>query len=227
MQTLLITIFLALLCLCPANATAQTPEKYASGALQTPQTTEHIGTFNKVAYVRYTGQFTGVTQSGSFVVPYEVTVPLDPADANGLFIFAPPQLGADLVAHDSYLGSRFVFAHGFSHASVGFGNLIESGEVTDTEILEQFVRALNETKLPFPAQVNRVYAIGYSDSGNEVCIQDGEADFYYAIAGAPHIADATATLETLAEEWDTSVAGTTPINWLPFVRALLISRSRY
>jgi len=34
---------------------------------------------------------------------------------------------------------------------------------------------------------------------------------------------ATATQEVTAEGDESSVAGTTPINWLPFVRALLVT----
>ena len=37
----------------------------------------------------------------------------------------------------------------------------------------------------------------------------------YAVAGGAHIPDAAATREVAAEGPESSVAGTTPINWLP------------
>ena len=110
------------------------------------------------------------------MVPYEVTVPLNLSEGNGIMIFEPPHIDAGPVAREVYLGPNFLFANGFSHASVGFGNLSQrllnsnssykpviikgmsvtatrdqSEEVTDTEILQQFVLALKETRLPFPA----------------------------------------------------------------------------
>ena len=44
----------------------------------------------------------------------------------------------------------------------------------------------------------------------------------YAVAGGAHICDETTTREAFAEGQESSVAGTTPINWLPFIKVLLV-----
>ena len=232
-----------------------------SGSIQPPTTSDNIGTFNKIAYVRHRGRFIGKTESGAFDVPYEITLPSSPDEGNGIFVFEPPHSFGGPVGDDSFLGSDFLFANGFSHASVGFGNATD--EVTGTEILQQFALALRQKTSFFAGQVDRIYAVGFSDSANTllsvyepfghrvfdltfVCVPDyfepikikGEnpmivinvdADldalwspgsdssqyryywyyWYYAIAGGPHIPD--------------TVAGTTPINWLPIARALFIA----
>lgn len=288
MKKLLTSISLSILLLSATEAKSQTLESPTDGAVQSPVISENIGTFNGVAYVRHQGQFVGVTQGGRFVVPYEVTVPFNPAEGNGIVIFEPPHIDAGPAAREVYLGPRFVFSSGFSHASVGYSNLSQrllnsnssftpvikgtsvrttreaSEEVKDTEILQQFVLALKETRLPFPAQVKRIYAIGFSDSGNvlhqmyepfghkffdlslvctrfefeppqlrgqnPIIIFNPEADTtgfrWYVVTGGPHILDDAATPETSAESRESLVAGTTPINWTPFIRALLVTSVR-
>jgi len=263
MKTFLLTISLSILCLVPARARSQTLETIENGTVQPSLSSETIGTFNRVVYVRYQGQFAGITRGGQFVVPYEITVPLNPSEGNGIVIFEPPHIDAGPVAREVYLGPNFLFASGFSHASVGYSNLSQrllgsnssykplikgmsvtttrdqSEEVTDTEILQQFVLALKENRLPFPVQVNRLYAIGFSDSGNvlhQMYKPFGHKFFdlsivcteyrWYAVAGGPHIADLTAKQEASSEGQESSVAGTTPINWLPFIRALLVTGIR-
>lgn len=287
MKTLFTSISLWMLLLFSANANAQTLETPANGTVEPPLSSVNIGTFNNVAYVRHQGQFVGVTQGGRFVVPYEITMPFNPGEGNGITIFEPPHIDAGPLAREVYLGPRFLFARGFSHASVGYSNLSQrllnanssftpvirgtsvttvgdpSEEVKDTEILQQFVLALNEARLPFPARVERIYAIGFSDSGNVVrqmygpfghkffdlsivctgsdfepseisgenaiIIFNTEADNdvgsfagtdfsqfrWYVVAGGPHLLDDADTREV--------PAGTTPINWLPIIRALLVT----
>ena len=48
----------------------------------------------------------------------------------------------------------------------------------------------------------------------------------YAVAGGPHLPDDAATREISAESQESSVAGTTPINWLLFIRALFVASLR-
>ena len=69
---------------------------------------------------------------------------------------------------------------------------------------------------------------------NLIMVLNTEADFdaraipnpnfpayrHYAIAGGPHIPDATLTRRMFSGQPLPAVAGTTPINWLPFARAL-------
>lgn len=260
MKTLLMTISLSVLCLVPTGAKSQALATIEDATVQPPFSSETIGTFNNVAYVCYKGQFVGMTQGGQFVVPYEVTVPLDPSEGNGIMIFEPPDIDAGPVARDVYLGPNFLFGSGFSHATVRYSNLSQpllnynssyktvikgiavtatreqSEEVTDTEILQQFVLALKETGLPFPVQARRIYAVGFSDSGNAlhqmyksfggkffdlsiVCTENS----WYAVAGGAQIPDVAARQEISSDGQESSVAGTTPINWLPFIRALLVT----
>jgi len=53
MKTLLMTISLSILCLVPAGARSQTLETIENGTVQPSLSSETIGTFNRVVYVRY------------------------------------------------------------------------------------------------------------------------------------------------------------------------------
>lgn len=275
--------------------------------LDPPTSSQSIGTFNNIAYVRHKGRFVGSTVSGgAFVVPYEVTTPANPAEGNRTLIFEPPHFSGGPVARDSYLGPGFLWRRGFSHASVGYsnigrrvldqspgfpiqiaGNTItvfpplpgDPREVTDDNILRQFAYTLRNSPPPFVGRFERIYAIGFSDSGNAVhrvypmfgwkffdlslpCLADHfppgrgskvmvfntEADFdirtapdpafpnyrWYAVAGAPHVPDTSCTRMTFHERLPAypgpppanpapPVAGTSPIDWVPFIKALLVA----
>ncbi|HKV35374.1 MAG TPA: alpha/beta hydrolase domain-containing protein [Pyrinomonadaceae bacterium] len=231
-------------------------QEITRSSIETPTASESIGTFNKIAYVRHRGRFIGQTESGPFDVPYEITLPSNPEEGNQICVFEPPHFSGGPVGPDFFFGSEFLFANGFGHASVGFGNAAkEAKEATDTGILREFALVLKQKTSFFAGQVNRIYAVGFSDSGNTVrsvyepfghevfdltyictaghtehvkfngenpiIVINIDADFdeyrlpdsefsqyrYYAIAGGPH----------------TSIAGTTPINWLPLARALFIA----
>ena len=163
--------------------------------IKPPTKSERIGTFNCIAYERHQGEFVGQTRDGSFAVPYEITTPVNPAEGSRTFVCEPPHFTSGTVARDVYLGTEFLYNQGFSHAAVGYSNLFRRilnpnpgfalkikgqpvtvvppppgrpEEVTDTNILRQFALALRQSSPAFWGQVARLYAIGFSDSGNAV-----------------------------------------------------------
>lgn len=164
--------------------------------IENPTSTERVGSFNGITFVRHKGKFRGKTISGDFAVPYEITTPENTAQGNRTIIFEPPHFSSGPIARDIYLGPGFLWNRGFSHASVGYSNfnlrildpepeppftfringkdvkVIRPGEsepiITDDNILRQFAFTLRETRLPFLGTVERIYAIGFSDSGNTI-----------------------------------------------------------
>ena len=260
-------------------------------SIEAPTHSEDIGTFNNIAYVRHRGQFRGATEANrEYSVPYEITVPKNPSQGERVFVFEPPHLTSGLIARDSLLGEQFLFGNGYSHASCGFGNraghilnprfeLKIAGnsitlppssptEVSDINIIQQFAAELRQSRSNLFGEVQRIYAVGFSDSGktihevykafghrsfdltmagtapylspinskeqSPIMVLNTEADFdpqaapnsnfpkyrYYNIAGGPHIPDAVLTRKVFRGPFPPAIAGTTPINWLPFARAL-------
>jgi hypothetical protein len=165
-----------------------------------PPTSTKNFTFNNVAYVQLKGKFEGKTASGDFAVPYEIVTPANPAAGNRTFVFEPPHFSSGLVAREGYLGAGFLFNRGFSHASVGYSNILlrmldpnpgfplfiagkavtvlppppgRPGEVTDHNIMRQFAFTLRNSPPPFVGPVARIYGIGFSDSGDAVHLTYG------------------------------------------------------
>ncbi len=161
-----------------------------------PTSTERIGTFNGISFVRLKGKFTGKTVSGDFAVPYEIVTPENPLQGNRTFVFEAPHFTSGQIARDVYFGPGFLLNRGFGTCSVGYSNfnfrildptpeppftfrikgndlqVIRPGQpgdiVTDDNIMRQFAFTLKETKLPFVGAVERIYGIGFSDSGNAI-----------------------------------------------------------
>ena len=268
-------------------------------------TIEDIGTFKNVAYIRVKGKFTGNTSLGDFAVPCEISTPKNSAEGNRTFVLEPPHFTSGLVARDVTLGQAFLFKSGFSHASVGYSNLNlrildkevkftlrigghdvivlppgAPGAITDYEILREFALELKQNPLRPVGQVERIYSIGFSDSGatvrdiydpfghklfdisfpgtasylapvrragaKPIMVFNTESDFsvetvvdpafpnyrWYAVPGAPHIPDNRLTRATFNEDKSlipgpgpapSRIAGTTPIDWSPFFRALFVA----
>lgn len=164
--------------------------------IENPTTSQEIGTFNNIAYVRHKGRFVGSTKTGGdFAVPYEITTPKNPVEGSRTFLVEPPHFTGGPVARNVYLGPGFLWKRGFSHASVGYSNInlrilnqnpgfpLEikgatitvfppvpgaSGEITDDNILRQFAFTLRNSPPPFLGTAARIYGIGFSDSGNTV-----------------------------------------------------------
>lgn len=222
-------------------------------SIEPPTRSESIGTFNKIAYVRHQGRFIGQTESGPFDVPYEITLPSNPEEGNQILVFEPPHFSDGPVGPGFFFGSEFLFANGYGHASVGFGN--DAKEAIDTGILREFALVLKQKTSFFAGQVNRIYAVGFSDSGNivrSVYEQFGHRVFdltYVCTAGHTEpvkfngenpiiVINMDADFDAL---WSSDsefpqyryyaiaggphafITGTTPINWLPIARALFIA----
>jgi hypothetical protein len=135
----------------------------ASAATFVDTNSEPFGTFGEVEYIRYTGRFEGTTALGDYRMAFEIVAPADPALGNGTVLIEPPHFFFGPLGRDLVLGQAFLFGHGFSYATVGFGTfglnildpeatgLILAGQpvgnigpdpVTDFDILVQFVQAL-------------------------------------------------------------------------------------
>jgi len=275
--------------------------------IEPPTSSQNIGTFNNVTYVRHKGRFTGKTVEGNFAVPYEITSPSNFADRNATVVFEPPHFTSGPIARDVVLGPAFLFNRSLRHASVGYSNVGQRilnpapgftpiiqgkeikvippgapGEITDCNILRQFAQTLRESTPPFLGRVEKIYGIGFSDSGNTVqhvyglfghklfdisfpctapyhppvkpaganpiIVFNAESDFdvetvpdpaftnyrWYAVAGGPHIPDNPLTRTVFNEEPPPPhpgfnppapplIAGTTPLNWVPFIKALFVA----
>jgi len=136
----------------------------ASAATFVETASEPFGRFGGVEYVRYTGRFIGTTALGAYRMAFDLVAPADPGRGNGTVLIEPPHFAAGTWGIDQNLGQAFVFGHGFSYATVGFGTVglnildpaatdlvlaaqpvgdIGPGPVTDFDILIQFVQALS------------------------------------------------------------------------------------
>lgn len=153
--------------------------------VESPLHQESAGTFGRLSYTRHRGRFTGETSQGPFSVPYEITAPSTPAEGNGRLLVEVPHFSDGVIARVSILGAEFLFGRGFSHAAVGystFGKRIldpapgfeiviagvsfnPSQPQTDREIVTQFAAALRGNPSQLVGSVERVYGIGFSDSG--------------------------------------------------------------
>jgi hypothetical protein len=139
----------------------------ASAACFVDTASEPFGTFGGIEYIRYTGRFVGTTAPptglGDYRMAFEIVAPANPALGNGTVFIEPPHFGFGPAGRDLVLGRDFLFGHGFSYASVGFGtdglNILDPtapdlvlanqpvgnlgpDPVTDFDILVQFVQAL-------------------------------------------------------------------------------------
>ena len=136
----------------------------ASAATFVETASEPFGRFGGVEYIRYTGRFVGTTDLGAYRMAFEIVAPADPGRGYGIVLIEPPHFVLGSWGRDLVLGQAFLFGHGFSYATVGFGSvglnildpaatdLVLAGEpvgnlgpgpVTDFDILVQFVQALS------------------------------------------------------------------------------------
>lgn len=272
-----------------------------SGVIGAPTSKDEVGTFNNIKYMKYKGRFTGQTASGRFDVPYEITTPADPRQGSRIFVFEPLHFSGGSVARDVYLGEGFLFVGGISHATVRHqtfrvqslepdplsplvirGKEFEGPEViNDTDILLEFATALRQgPPTSFVGSVQRLYAIGFSASGDivhqiykpfghrlfditfactagyvepvkiagqkPIIVFNTEADFdpravpnpafsqyrWYVVAGGAHVPDAGLTRLGFTNPPKPGspappIEGTTPINWLPFIKALFIAGDQW
>jgi hypothetical protein len=95
----------------------------ASAATFVETASEPFGRFGGVEYIRYTGRFVGSTALGAYRMAFEIEAPADPGRGNGTVLIEPPHFVAGLWGRDLNLGQAFVFGHGFSMLTVGFGTV--------------------------------------------------------------------------------------------------------
>jgi Alpha/beta hydrolase domain len=158
----------------------------ASAATFVETASEPFGTFDGVEYIRYTGRFVGTTALGAYRMAFEIVAPADPGLGNGTVLIEPPHFVLGTWGRDLVLGQAFVFGHGFSYATVGFGtvglNILDpaatdlvlagervgnlTGPVTDFDVLVQYVQALSSEPFAVAALgvIERKAGYGYSET---------------------------------------------------------------
>ena len=96
----------------------------ARAATFLPLSSTPVEEYGGIDYVEHFGLFTGTTEKGDFVMPYRIFAPANPAEGNGVVLVEPPHFAFGAIGLDVFLGDDLVFGRGFSHASVGFGELL-------------------------------------------------------------------------------------------------------
>ena len=93
-------------------ALVRTPPIAGAQGPITIETSQPYGSFNGIAYVRYSGRFEGLA-SGDYDVPFDIYAPADPAQGNGIAIVEPFHVigGADVLQY--FLTPEFFFERGF------------------------------------------------------------------------------------------------------------------
>lgn len=154
--------------------------------IEKPLSQANAGVFNRINYVLYKGRFAGTTSHGTFSVPYEITAPAEPAEGNRRILLDVPHFSNGPISRRAILGPEFLFGSGFSHASVGYSTIrkrildpkpgfdivIPDADPeeprTDREIITLFASALRTNPFNLVGNIQKVYAIGFSDAGNAV-----------------------------------------------------------
>jgi hypothetical protein len=160
----------------------------ASAATFFPNPPEPFGTFGGIQYIRYTGRFIGTTALGDYRMAFEIVAPANPGLGNGTVLIEPPHFLGGPAGRDLFVGRDFIFGHGFSYATVGFGtwglNILDpeatddlrlAGQlvgdlgpdpVWDFDILVQFVQALESDPFAVGAlgSIERKYGYGVSQT---------------------------------------------------------------
>ena len=165
-------------------------------------------TIDGVDLVQYDGIFSGVTSTGAFRVPYRVTAPVDPRQANGAVVVEPPHFAVGLATLDLYLGRELLFGRGFVHAGVGYstagigpglqildpsvpgtfvaGGFAEGAGRTDDEIVADFAAALasDPDGSAMVGRVRHAYVTGVSLAAQSVLrlIESGHGDRVFDLA---------------------------------------------
>jgi hypothetical protein len=122
---------------------------------------------------------------------------ISPVAGIGRLIVEPPHFTSGLLAREGFLGPEFLFGQGFIHASVGYSHfrqrildpnpgfeVLVNGQpapspppppapplwepYTDREIIADFARALRQNPYGLVGSIEKVYVLGFSDSGDAV-----------------------------------------------------------
>lgn len=168
------------------------------------------GSFDGVDFVQYDGVFVGNTATGAFRVPYRITAPADPVQANGAVVVEAPHFATGLGTLDFQMGRAFLLGRGFVHAGVGYsttsfgpgwdqrildpsvpgtyvlGGFADGNGRTDDEIVADFALALanDSTARDMIGDVDGTYVTGFSDAANVVLrlVESGQADGVFELA---------------------------------------------
>lgn len=89
-----------------------------------PWSTSPAGEYGGIEYVEHFGVFAGTTAKGDFVMPYRLISPASPGDGNGAVLIEPSHFAFGAIGLDGFLGRDLVLGRGFSHATVGFSELL-------------------------------------------------------------------------------------------------------
>jgi hypothetical protein len=112
--TVLGAIGLAAIVFSPWIAAAQ-----GIGIVEGSVTQEPYGTFDGIAYTKYSGRFEGLAD-GDYDVPFGIIAPADPGQGNGITIMEPFRPPGQAGGLEAYLTPEFLFERGFSHAGIGW-----------------------------------------------------------------------------------------------------------
>ena len=89
-----------------------------------PLSMSPAGEYGGIEYAEHFGLFAGTTAKGDFVMPYRLISPANPGDGNGAVLVEPSHFAFGPIGLDGFLGDDLVFGNGFSHATVGFSELL-------------------------------------------------------------------------------------------------------
>ena len=89
-----------------------------------PMFSSPAGEHGGIEFVEHFGVFAGTTAKGDFVMPYRIIAPANPGDGNGAVLIEPPHFAYGAIGLDVFLGDDVVLGRGFSHAMVGFSELL-------------------------------------------------------------------------------------------------------
>lgn len=86
--------------------------------------TVSAGEHGGIEFVEHFGVFAGTTAKGDFAMPYRIIAPADPSEGNGAVVIEPPHFIYGDIGLGAFLGEDVVLGRGFSHAMVGFSELL-------------------------------------------------------------------------------------------------------
>ena len=86
--------------------------------------TVSAGEHGGIEFVEHFGVFAGTTAKGDFAMPYRIIAPADTSEGNGAVLIEPPHFIFGDIGLGGFLGEDVVLGRGFSHAMVGFSELL-------------------------------------------------------------------------------------------------------
>jgi hypothetical protein len=138
------------------------------GIVEGSVTSTAFGTFNGVAYTKYTGKFVGTT-AGDYAVAFEIVAPSDPTKGNGILVLEPMHVMGGTAGRDAYFTSKFLFDRGFSYAGIWWhpetvNPMVSYSAEEANQILHNFALALRQDPAmqKMVGTLQKLYGIGVS-----------------------------------------------------------------